>query len=74
MGTGLTMEEKRNLIGHPSDYGSRTLENETEQNTDEERGGLQGDTDFKKTNAKTDDLLQGDPIAAQEITENGNNV
>lgn len=76
MGTRLTMDDKRKLIGHPSDYGSRTLESELEEqeNSDEERGGLQGDTDFEKTNAKTDDLIEGDPSAAQEIAENGNNT
>jgi hypothetical protein len=61
MGTRFTMDDKRNLIGHPSDYGSRTLESELEQQENE-------------TNAKTDDLLEGDPIAAQEIAENGSNT
>ena len=59
--------DKEKLVGHPSDYGSRTLaDEEQEQRTADgeprvERGtadsaitsdDLQGDTDFEKTNAE----------------------
>ena len=55
-----TMEQKRDLKGHPSDYGSRTLENEQTNETPSDK--------------KTDEERRGNATDAQEITENGSNT
>jgi hypothetical protein len=48
------MKDREKLVGHPSDYGSRTLENE----------GL-GSNDAGETQNES----PGDSIAAQEVAE-----
>lgn len=63
------MEKRENLTGHPSDYGSRTLEQQRTADGDPliDRGSaddpeetrsddLQGDTDFQQTNADPEKL------------------
>jgi len=53
------MKEREKLVGHPSDYGSRTLENEGLGSNDEDRAREQ---------------TPGDPIEAQQVAENGDDT